>query len=415
MLFLVQLNIAGGVSSGYWVCYGSSRIDSSIQWRLPFIISTVLAVSVAVGAAFLPHSPRWLLLHNRRADAERVLDKLVGDSVEDMAERREMLAVTIAPKGSKRAAAVAMWRKDVRWRSCLGIGIQMLQMLSGMCVHTFLYLSSPPSVSLTLIDLPAATLCAFPPATSRSSSPSLTSPRPQPLLRRQPLPAGGPDGRDGKLPRRRLDRHLRCVLSERARAPSHEQLALTSAFLHPAVLLGTIVNYFYVDRAGRRTIFVTGGAVVGTALFVIGSMYASGAAATERGKWVVIVFIEIYAFSFAASWGVVTRLCVPLPLSSRVCAGRAGLTSGRRARSYSAEIQPSRTRAAAASVSVASNQLTNFIGARSFLVLARCILQELMRPLSFSRAHRSGLPRSLRLRSLLHVRLLLSPARATCR
>jgi len=232
MLFLVQLNIAGGVSSGYWVCYGSSRIDSSIQWRLPFIISTVLAVSVAVGAAFLPHSPRWLLLHNRRADAERVLDKLVGDSVEDMAERREMLAVTIAPKGSKRAAAVAMWRKDVRWRSCLGIGIQMLQMLSGMCVHTFLYLSSPPSVSLTLIDLSAATLCAFPPATSRSSSPSLTSPRPQPLLRRQPLPAGGPDGRDGKLPRRRLDRHLRCVLL-RARSSPFSRTARADLGLSP--------------------------------------------------------------------------------------------------------------------------------------------------------------------------------------
>lgn len=50
---------------------------------------------------------------------------------------------------------------------------------------------------------------------------------------------------------------------------------------------------------------------MGTALLVIGSMYASGAAYTEHGKWVVIVFIELYAFSFAASWGVVTRLCAP--------------------------------------------------------------------------------------------------------
>lgn len=149
MLFLIQLFIASGVSSGYWVCYGSSRIHSSLQWRLPFVISTVLAVTVAIASAFLPHSPRWLLLHHRRADAERVLDKLVGDSVEDMAERREMLAVAASPKGSKRAAAVAMWRKDVRWRSCLGIGIQMLQMLSGMCVSVSLV-----GASTDLTDLP---------------------------------------------------------------------------------------------------------------------------------------------------------------------------------------------------------------------------------------------------------------------
>ncbi|BGP37168.1 hypothetical protein JCM10450v2_001074 [Rhodotorula kratochvilovae] len=267
MLFILQLFIASGVSVGYWVCYGSARIDSSLQWRLPFIISTILAITVTISSALLlPHSPRWLLMQNRREDAERVLDKIVGDGVEDLAERREMLAVTAAVKGSKRAAFLAMWQKDVRWRSCLGIGIQMMQMLSGIDFVLFYAVNLFQQAGLT----------------------------------------GG--------------------------TASFLGGGLTGIF----VVIGTLVTAFYVDRAGRRTIFVAGGAAVGGALLVIGSMYASGAAYTEKGKWVVIVFIELYAFSFAASWGVVTRL-------------------------YSAEIQPSRTRAAAASFSVATNQLTNFV------------------------------------------------------
>lgn len=90
----------------------------------------------------LPYSPRWLLLHNRRDEAERVLDLLVGtgDAVQD--ERRELMSVPRVVKGGKRAAFVEMWRRDVWWRTTLGALLQGMQQLSGI---VRLPLSAPPS------------------------------------------------------------------------------------------------------------------------------------------------------------------------------------------------------------------------------------------------------------------------------
>lgn len=63
---------------------------------------------------------------------------------------------------------------------------------------------------------------------------------------------------------------------------------------------------------------------------------ASGAAYTPIGKWAVIVLIELFTITFAGSWA----LCVRL---------------------YTAEIQPSRTRAAASSFGQGVNQLINTV------------------------------------------------------
>lgn len=133
MMTILQLFIATGVCAGYWTCYGATNISNSLQWRLPFVLSTALAITVAVlSLVYLPHSPRWLLLNGRRADADKVLDLIVGRDVDALNERKEMLIVPVAMTGSKRQAFLRMWQKDVRWRSILGASIQALQMMSGI-------------------------------------------------------------------------------------------------------------------------------------------------------------------------------------------------------------------------------------------------------------------------------------------
>lgn len=64
-------------------------------------------------------------------------------------------------------------------------------------------------------------------------------------------------------------------------------------------------------------------------------MYASGAAHQRVGKWVVVVVIELFAFCFSSTWSIMIRV-------------------------YSAEVQPSRTRAAASAFGQGMNQLLNF-------------------------------------------------------
>lgn len=59
-------------------------------------------------------------------------------------------------------------------------------------------------------------------------------------------------------------------------------------------------------------------------MVLIGILYASNAARTTTGQWAVIALIEIFSIAFAASWGPTIRI-------------------------YAVEVQPPRTRAAAAS------------------------------------------------------------------
>ncbi|GAA5961112.1 hypothetical protein JCM3765_001231 [Sporobolomyces pararoseus] len=116
--------------------------------------------------------------------------------------------------------------------------------------------------------------------------------------------------------------------------------ANTSSFLASGVtgillICCSVAGSFYISKVGRRTIWLVGGTCTATCHLLLGSLYASGAAKTPAGKWVVIILIELFAVSFSSGWSLITKL-------------------------YTAEIQPSRTRSAASSVGQGCNQAVNF-------------------------------------------------------
>ncbi|SCV70189.1 BQ2448_1583 [Microbotryum intermedium] len=113
----------------------------------------------------------------------------------------------------------------------------------------------------------------------------------------------------------------------------------TSAFVASgvtgvALFVMSSISATYVDKAGRRTLFLRGGVGIAVCHILIGSLYASGAAYTTGGKWAIVVLIEMYALMFSGTWAIVVRI-------------------------YSTEIQPSRTRSAASSFCIGVNQLVN--------------------------------------------------------
>lgn len=63
-----------GIFVGYFVCYGTVRVEgSSFSWRLPFALQSCLAFVYTACALFLlPHSPRWLSGVGRAEEASRV-------------------------------------------------------------------------------------------------------------------------------------------------------------------------------------------------------------------------------------------------------------------------------------------------------------------------------------------------------
>lgn len=70
-----------GVTSAYWIGYGSSYIKNDAQWRFPVAFQAVFSFAVLILIWLLPESPRWLVHHGFDEDARKVIASLTGKDV----------------------------------------------------------------------------------------------------------------------------------------------------------------------------------------------------------------------------------------------------------------------------------------------------------------------------------------------
>ncbi|PLB36071.1 general substrate transporter [Aspergillus candidus] len=68
--------IAVGTFIAYWVVFGLSYVDQSVQWRFPVALQILFALIVVFGALTLPDSPRWFVMRGYSKEACEVLGKL---------------------------------------------------------------------------------------------------------------------------------------------------------------------------------------------------------------------------------------------------------------------------------------------------------------------------------------------------
>jgi sugar porter (SP) family MFS transporter len=74
--------IAVGTFVAYWIDFGLSYVDSSVQWRFPVAFQIVFAVCVTGGALMLPESPRWFVMRGHDQEALEVLAALNDSTVD---------------------------------------------------------------------------------------------------------------------------------------------------------------------------------------------------------------------------------------------------------------------------------------------------------------------------------------------
>ncbi|KAJ7937024.1 general substrate transporter [Mycena leptocephala] len=129
----VQLFNTLGVAAGYFTCFGSVKHAGSLSWRLPLGLQAVVAIVLAIGTPFLPHSPHWLLSAGRPADAEVATLKL-GLQLTEIRKEDEASAgpATQIAKQTFKQQAKELWAKDVRFRTFFGLFLMGMQQACGI-------------------------------------------------------------------------------------------------------------------------------------------------------------------------------------------------------------------------------------------------------------------------------------------
>lgn len=85
--------IALGTMIAYWLDFGFSFINSSVQWRFPVSVQIIFALVLLFGIIKMPESPRWLMSKRRHDEARYVLAKLNGVPEDDDGVLAEMTAL----------------------------------------------------------------------------------------------------------------------------------------------------------------------------------------------------------------------------------------------------------------------------------------------------------------------------------
>ncbi|KAF7885069.1 hypothetical protein EAF00_010887 [Botryotinia globosa] len=123
--------LAGRALAGYFTCFGFARLESSISWRAPFIIQSLLAVVLAAFCGYLPDSPRWLLHKGRRKKALQALERL-GIKKEE-AEKDILVPVPVAVDVKKGIRGLLrIFEKEYRSRTFLAVFLLGALQLSGI-------------------------------------------------------------------------------------------------------------------------------------------------------------------------------------------------------------------------------------------------------------------------------------------
>ena len=131
LVSMPQFLATAGICAGYFTCYGTIHMASSISWRLPFILEATIAVGLAVSCMYLPVSPRWLLLHGRRDEALRVSERLKLSRAE---VEKDFLTTTSRNQSRQSLwqGLSAVFRRRYRVRTTLGLFILGMIQLCGI-------------------------------------------------------------------------------------------------------------------------------------------------------------------------------------------------------------------------------------------------------------------------------------------
>ncbi|KAL1615096.1 hypothetical protein SLS56_011934 [Neofusicoccum ribis] len=248
---LPQFAAVLGIACGYFICYGTSRINNSTaSWRVPLAFQSILGFTFTVCCTLVPQSPRWLLAKGRPTEAARALARLgIQPDQHDEPLNTNIAEVELTPLTLLSSIRLTFtdlgqaFTRTVRKRTALGCFLMAMQQFSG--IDGILYYA--------------------------------------PLLFRQ------------------------------AGLSSNQASFLASGVSALAILGATIPATLFSDVWGRRASTIYGGLTLASYMVLIGSLYAAGSVHADRGaaRWVAVVAIYLFAITFSATWAIALRVYAP--------------------------------------------------------------------------------------------------------
>ncbi|CAF1229188.1 unnamed protein product [Adineta steineri] len=130
-----QLAITIGIAVSFWTNYGTDLYfpSSNASWQIPLGLQIVPAFILAIGIPFFPFSPRWLMAQGRDGEAFAVLSQIRSCSQRDILIEYNEIKQEIAAEHEQSIRSYAqLWHFPLRRRLILGLGIQILQQLTGI-------------------------------------------------------------------------------------------------------------------------------------------------------------------------------------------------------------------------------------------------------------------------------------------
>ena len=143
-MFEMLMNIVG-FSLCNWINYGLSFAGGAVAWRFPLAFQFVFIIALFATVPFLPESPRWLLYHERKEEANEVLACLGGLETND--------AFIVAQQEEIQYSVSYEKEHQIRWRDLLksnldgtkplrrlilGAGTQFIQQFEGQYPTTLI-------------------------------------------------------------------------------------------------------------------------------------------------------------------------------------------------------------------------------------------------------------------------------------
>lgn len=119
-----------GLCAGFFICYGTVNIASSVSWRLPFALQALISFTFASSTFLLPESPRWLSTRGQKPEALAAWEKLEIGTADR--EKHEGDDIDEVPQAVKIRDILDTFHRDVWKQTSLGVFLNGMQQLAGI-------------------------------------------------------------------------------------------------------------------------------------------------------------------------------------------------------------------------------------------------------------------------------------------